>query len=69
MLVRSHSDKDAQDDDNAAHGGGSLLLDLSFQSQVAHGLADLLFLEQTDDALAHNQGEYHCSYAGEHSPH
>ena len=65
---QQHRYEYGQDYDYPSHGGGALLLELSFKSQVADFFPDLPFLQPQDDFLAENQRyEYGCG-AGKHGP-
>ena len=50
--------KNRAEDDEAAHGGGALLVHLAFQAEVSNDFAHLLQLQTLDDALA-KQNPHH----------
>ena len=58
--------EDGEDYDDASHGGGAFLLDLSFQAKVTDGFADLLFLEKADNLLSGYHGNQHCGNRRSH---
>ncbi len=66
VAEQQHTREDGHNDDDAAHRGGPFLLDLSFQAQVAHGLADLQQLQTTDDALPREHGYQHGRHRRQH---
>ena len=60
--------EEAQDDDDAAHGGDPLLELGPVEAQVAGNVADLVALQDADDPLAHEQGEQDRRHRGHHGP-
>ncbi len=66
IAEQEHAGEDGQDDNDAAHGGGALLLDLVGQAQVPDGFANLLPLQESDDALTGNHGDEHSRYRCHH---
>ena len=58
----------AQDDDDAAHRGNALLELGAVKAQVAGDVADLVALQDADDALAHEHREQHRRHRGHHRP-
>ena len=52
--------QDGKQDDDTAHSRGALLLHLTFESEIANRLANLLFLKPSDDSPSGEERYQHC---------
>ena len=57
VAEQQRRDQNRNQDNNAAHRRRSAFLQLSFEAEVAHLLADLLALQETDDPAAENHSD------------
>lgn len=68
LAHQQRGNQDGQQDEDAAHGRGAALLELSFEPQVANLLADLLAAQQVDDAASEDDDDEQCQDDGRRRP-
>ena len=68
VTEQQHCRQQRDKDDNTAHGRGSLLCHLAFQTEVPDGFANLFLLKPFYHLLAEEEGDQHGQHIGGNGP-